>query len=205
MKRAIKHGRLDVHQANAVACVWEDSGRVIVETMLPIEAEPLGEFFRRMLRTSQAACFSRTSAGGPASCKGLWESRSSVWMSFTSRRSGGRARWVALIDGQSLEQLLFHTTSRSQSSPHYRKETRPGLYRGAIQPSYLEACATATIPKTREHRIQVLAACGYRLGIVSGPKGRQEPTTKPTNSDIQSPAADARKPWPARHLVELRR
>lgn len=55
MKRSIKHVGLDVHQATTVACVREDSGRVIAETVLPTEAAAVREFFRGMRGTIQVA------------------------------------------------------------------------------------------------------------------------------------------------------
>lgn len=141
MKRAIKHGRLDVHQATAVACVWEDSGRVIVETMLPTEApEPLREFFRRMRWTTQGYGSlakmrgTRFARPGMAAWTALSARTGSVWMSLHPGEAG-----VALIDGQTLEQLLFQHNGAVAVESTMRKETRPGLLRGVMRPSYLEA------------------------------------------------------------------
>ena len=46
MKRTSKYVGLDVHQATTVIVVREESGRIIVRTIVPTEATPLTEFFR---------------------------------------------------------------------------------------------------------------------------------------------------------------
>ncbi len=48
MKRTTKYVALDVHQATTVAAVREESGRVIVRSVLPTEGTVLTEFFRGM-------------------------------------------------------------------------------------------------------------------------------------------------------------
>lgn len=48
MKRSTKYVALDVHQATTVASVREETGRVIVRTVLPTEASQLVGFFRGM-------------------------------------------------------------------------------------------------------------------------------------------------------------
>ena len=48
MKRSSKYVGLDVHQATTVASVREESGRIIMRTVVPTEAGPLVEFCRGM-------------------------------------------------------------------------------------------------------------------------------------------------------------
>jgi len=48
MKRSAKYVGLDVHQATTVACIREESGRVIARTILPTEETALLEFFGTM-------------------------------------------------------------------------------------------------------------------------------------------------------------
>ncbi len=48
MKRTTKYVGLDVHQAMTVACVREDSGRVITRSILPTEETAILEFLRGM-------------------------------------------------------------------------------------------------------------------------------------------------------------
>jgi transposase len=48
MKRSTKYVALDVHQATTVACVREESGRILARSILPTEKDTLLEFFRGM-------------------------------------------------------------------------------------------------------------------------------------------------------------
>ena len=48
MKRTPKYVALDVHQATTVACVREESGRILARSILPTEKDALLEFFRGM-------------------------------------------------------------------------------------------------------------------------------------------------------------
>ena len=45
MKRSTKYVGLDVHQATTVISVRDDTGRVLMQTVVPTEAEALVEFF----------------------------------------------------------------------------------------------------------------------------------------------------------------
>jgi transposase len=62
MKRTNKYVFLDVHQATTVVAVREESGRVIQQTVLPTETEPLREFFRGMGGTVQVGLEEGTQA-----------------------------------------------------------------------------------------------------------------------------------------------
>jgi transposase len=55
MKRAAKHVGLDVHQATTVSTVRDDSGRVLLRTVLPTEPTALVEYFRSMRGTVHVA------------------------------------------------------------------------------------------------------------------------------------------------------
>ena len=48
MKLNTKYVGLDVHQATTVACVREESGRILARSILPTEEDALLEFFRGM-------------------------------------------------------------------------------------------------------------------------------------------------------------
>ena len=55
MKRSTKYVFLDVHQDITVGCVREESGRVILQPMIPTEPKALTEFFRGLRGTVHVA------------------------------------------------------------------------------------------------------------------------------------------------------
>jgi transposase len=55
MTRSSKHAGLDVHQDTTVSTVREDSGRVLVRSVIPTEATALVEYFRGMRGTIHVA------------------------------------------------------------------------------------------------------------------------------------------------------